>query len=155
GDETWGYAHVRDIYKRIEDWHGAPDPAYRGTGGNVFVQPAPDPSPLAPAFLKALERMGVATFPNQNGRLQESAQGGGALTDVRIRDGRRRNIPADYLYPVMDQPNLTVLTGAFVRRLTFAGKSVTGVELEWQGATREIRASSEVVLSAGALETPK
>src|SRR5262245_50042315 len=47
GDKSWGYHHVLDTYKRIEDWHGAPDPTRRGRGGKVFVQPAPDPSPLA------------------------------------------------------------------------------------------------------------
>src|SRR5712675_2730345 len=47
GDPAWSYESVLDIYRRIEDWHGAPDPKYRGTGGPVFVQPAPDPSPIA------------------------------------------------------------------------------------------------------------
>ncbi len=44
GDPAWSYESVLNIYRRIEDWHGAPDPKYRGTGGPVFVQPAPDPS---------------------------------------------------------------------------------------------------------------
>src|SRR5262245_42358424 len=43
GDSAWNYESVLNIYRRIEDWHGAPDPCYRGTGGLVFVQPAPDP----------------------------------------------------------------------------------------------------------------
>jgi len=46
-DPAWNYESVLEIYKRIEDWHGAPDPKYRGTGGPVFVQPAPDPNPVA------------------------------------------------------------------------------------------------------------
>jgi choline dehydrogenase-like flavoprotein len=45
GDDAWNYASVLDIYKAIEDWHGAPDPDYRGTGGPVYVQPCPDPGP--------------------------------------------------------------------------------------------------------------
>jgi choline dehydrogenase len=86
-------------------------------------------------------------FADQNGILQEGS-GGGALTNIRIRGGRRLNIPADYLYPVMDQPNLTVLTGALVRKLTIHGTSVTGIEFDWRGQVRTIKASSEVVLSA-------
>src|SRR5467141_4501383 len=43
-DAAWSYESVLNIYRRIEDWHGAPDPRYRGTGGLVFVQPAPDPN---------------------------------------------------------------------------------------------------------------
>jgi choline dehydrogenase len=154
GDECWGYAHVLEIYKRIEDWHGAPDPTRRGTGGIVFVQAAPDPNPMAPAFLKGTERIGIPTFADQNGILQEGP-GGGAVTNVRIRDGRRLNIPEAYLYPIMDQSNLTVLTGAFVIKLMIEGTAVTGVEFEWRGEVRAIKVSSEVILSAGAIQTPK
>src|SRR6266478_2052036 len=154
GDEAWGYRHVLDIYRRIEDWHGAPDPERRGGGGEVFVQSAPNPSPIAPAFLKAAESLDIPTFADQNGVMQEGP-GGGAITNVRIRAGRRLNVPSSYLYPVMDQPNLTLLTGAYVNRLTLEGGIVTGVEFEWQGKIRAIKSSSEVVLSAGAIQTPK
>ncbi|WP_266182131.1 GMC family oxidoreductase [Dyella humicola] len=154
GDDAWNYQHVLDIYRRIEDWHGAPDSSRRGSGGEVFVQPAPHPSSIAPAFLSAAESLGVPTFADQNGVMQEGP-GGAAITNVRIRDGRRLNIPSSYLYPVMDQSNLTVLTGAYVNRLTVEGNTVTGVEFEWQGQLRTIKAASEVVLSAGAIQTPK
>jgi choline dehydrogenase len=154
GDDAWNYQHVLDIYRRIEDWHGVPDPQRRGSGGEVFVQPAPNPSSIAPAFLRAAESLGIPTFADQNGVMQEGS-GGGAITNVRIRDGRRLNIPSSYLYPVMDQANLTVLTGAYVNRLTMKGDTVTGVEFEWKNEVRKIKASSEVVLSAGAIQTPK
>jgi Choline dehydrogenase and related flavoproteins len=58
GDTSWGYQHVLDIYKRIEDWQGTPDPKRRGTGGPVFVQAPSDPNPLALAFLAAAESLG-------------------------------------------------------------------------------------------------
>jgi choline dehydrogenase len=154
GDRRWGYQHVLDIYKRIEDWHGAPDPARRGTGGPVFVQAPPDPNPLAPAFLAAAQAIGIPIFDDQNGIMQEGP-GGAALTNVRIRGGRRLTIAVDYLYPVMDQPNVTVLTGAVVRKLTIDGTSVTGVEFAWRGQVHAITASGEVILSAGAIQTPK
>jgi choline dehydrogenase len=152
-DEAWGYRHVLDVYKRIEDWQGVPDRERRGRGGNVYVQPAPNPNPIASAFLKAAEAYGIQAFDDQNGVMQEGA-GGAAITNVRIRDGRRLNIPASYLYPVMDQPNLTVLMRAYVNRLTLEGSTVTGVEFEWRDEVRKIKASSEVVLSAGAIHTP-
>jgi choline dehydrogenase len=154
GDDAWNYQHVLDIYRRIEDWHGVRDPQRRGSGGEVFVQPAPNPSTIAPAFLRAAESLGIPTFADQNGVMQEGS-GGGAITNVRIRDGRRLNIPSSYLYPVMDRVNLTVLTGAYVNRLTIKGNTVTGIEFEWRNEVRKIKASSEVVLSAGAIQTPK
>ena len=49
GDNGWGYQSVLDIYRRIEDWHGHPDPDYRGVGGPVYVQPRRRPHPVAPA----------------------------------------------------------------------------------------------------------
>jgi choline dehydrogenase len=153
GDSAWGYNHILEIYKRIEDWQGPADPSRRGTGGNVFVQPAPDPHPIAHAFLQGAAAHGIATFDDQNGVLLEG-DGGAAITNVRIRDGRRRNIPADYLYPVMHQPNLTVLIGAHVNRITFDGATATGVEFEYRGEKRTIRVSAEVILSAGAINTP-
>jgi choline dehydrogenase len=48
-DIAWGYESVLNIYRSIEDWHGAPDPDYRGTGGPVYVEPTPNPNPIAPA----------------------------------------------------------------------------------------------------------
>ena len=51
GDTARNYESVLNVYRRIEDWHGVPDPDYRGTGGPVYVEPAPDPHPIAPAAL--------------------------------------------------------------------------------------------------------
>src|SRR5258708_13868778 len=71
GDPAWSYESVLSIYRRIEDWHGAPDPKYRGTGGPVFVEPAPDPNPVAPAMVEGAHSVGIPTFENQNGRMME------------------------------------------------------------------------------------
>jgi choline dehydrogenase-like flavoprotein len=62
GDPAWNYESVLNIYRRIEDWHGSPDPKYRGTGGPVFVQPAPDPNPIAPAMLEGARSVGIPIF---------------------------------------------------------------------------------------------
>src|SRR5215471_637221 len=59
GDPAWNYESVLRIYRRIEDWHGAPDPDYRGTGGLLFVQSAPDPNPAAPAMVEAAGDVGI------------------------------------------------------------------------------------------------
>jgi hypothetical protein len=120
GDTGWSYESVLALYRRIEDWGGAPDPAYRGVGGPLYVQPAPDPSPIAPTMVEGARSIGIPTFENQNGRMMEGA-GGGAIADVRLRHGRRLSVFRSYVYPYMDRPNLTVLTGALVTRLIFEG----------------------------------
>src|ERR1700751_5370639 len=154
GDPAWSYESVLNIYDRIEDWHGAPDPKYRGTGGPVFVQPVPDPSPVALAMLEATRSVGIPTFENQNGRMMERA-GGCSFVDFRNRDGKRQSVFRCYTFPYMDRPNLTVLTHALVTRITFAGKRATGVECIYDGKNHHISAGLEVVLSLGAIHTPK
>jgi choline dehydrogenase len=154
GDSAWSYESVLKMYRRIEDWHGAPDPKYRGTGGPVFVQPAPDPNPIAPAMLEGARSVGIPTFENQNGCMMEGA-GGSSILDLRIRDGKRQSVFGSYTFPYMDRPNLTVLTHAFVTRLTFEGKRVAGVVCNCDGKTQRIGARLEVILSLGAIHTPK
>jgi choline dehydrogenase len=154
GDSAWGYESVLDIYHRIEDWQGTQDPRHRGTAGPVFVQPLQNPSPAAPALFEKIRSLGIEIFENQNGRIME-ADGGAAVADMRIRDGKRQSIFRTYVFPHMDQPNLTVLPHALVTRLTFEGSRTTGVEISYEGSTRHIRAGREVILSLGAMHTPK
>src|ERR1700756_5585563 len=154
GDPGWNYESVLKIYRRIEDWHGAPDVKYRGTGGPVFVQPAPDPNPIAPAMLEGARSVGIPTFENQNGRMMEGT-GGCSIMDVRIRDGKRQSVFRSYTFPYMDRANLTVLTHTLVTRITFEGKRATGVECIYNGKTHRISAGLEVVLSLRAIHTPK
>jgi choline dehydrogenase len=154
GDPAWNYESVLNIYRRIEDWHGAPDPKYRGSGGPVYVQPAPVSNPIFPAMLEGARVAGIPTFENPNGRMQEG-QGGCSIQDIRSRDGKRQSIFRSYTFPYMDRPNLTVLTGAMVTRLTLEGIRATGVEIVHNGQVQRIGAALEVVLSLGAINTPK
>ena len=154
GDPAWNYESVLNIYRCIEDWHGTPDPKYRGTGGPVFVQPAPDPNPIAPAMVEGASSIGIPTFESNNGRMME-ADGGASILDLRVRDGKRQSVFRSYTFPYMDRPNLTVLTHALVSRVTFQGKRATGVECIYNGNTHRISAGHEVVLSLGAIHTPK
>jgi choline dehydrogenase len=154
GDQAWSYESVLDIYRRVEDYHGAADPRYRGSGGPVFVQRAPEPSPLAPAMVAAARSVGIPTFESPNGRMMEGP-GGAAISDINVRDGKRETIFRSYTYPIMDRPNLTVLTEATVTRVTFRGNRATGVEFVYHDTTLTVGAELEVVLSLGAINTPK
>jgi len=80
GDTAWNYESVLKIYRRMEDWQGAPDPTRRGTGGLVFVQSAADPNPIAPAMVEGARSIGMPTFDSNNGRLMED--GGGPLLSM-------------------------------------------------------------------------
>src|SRR5258707_3263068 len=83
------------------------------------------------------------------------ADAGVALTNVRIRDGKRLSVFRTYVYPWIDRSNLTVLTGTLVTKVLFDGKRVTGVEVVRDGKLEQFQAGCEVVLSLGAIQTPK
>ncbi len=154
GDDGWNYQSVLAIYRRIEDWHGPADPTRRGQGGPVYVAPAHRPQPTATLLLEAARSLGVPTFDSPNGAMMEG-DGGAAINDLRIRDGKRLSVFRSYTYPKMAQPNLTVLSGALVSKLTFEGNKVTGVEVLLNGLPRRFGITREVILSLGAVNTPK
>ncbi|TCR64590.1 GMC family oxidoreductase N-terminal domain-containing protein [Bosea sp. BK604] len=154
GDPGWNYDSVLNIYRRIENWQGKPDPKYRGTTGPVWVQPANDPSPIAGALLDAAEGLGIPRFDHPNGEMMEGA-GGVAYADMLVREKRRHSLYRAYVRPIADRPNLTILSETVVRRVLFEGRRATGVEIERAGTTSAVKASTEVVISAGAINTPK
>ena len=153
-DPGWSYESVLSLYRRLEDWQGKPDPRRRGKGGLVHVEPARDPNPIAPAMLEAARSLGIPTFDDQNGEMMEG-NGGAAITNVRIHEGRRLSLFRTYTYPYMDRQNLTVLTRALVERVALAGKRAVGVEFLRDGQSRRIAARREIVFCLGAVNTPK
>lgn len=154
GDDAWNYDATLATYRRIEDWHGAPDPQRRGSGGLQFVQSAPAPNPIAPAMLVAAANHGMQVFADQNGAMMEG-DGGAALANLCLRDGKRASVFRNYVYPLMAQPNLTVLTHATVVRVVLEGQRAVGVDLVHARRALRIRARHETILSLGAIHTPK
>jgi choline dehydrogenase len=154
GETAWRYDAVLELYRSIEDWHGKPDPHFRGVGGPVFVAPANDPHPAAHAAVDAARSLGIPTFDNANGEVMQSATGA-SIGDLRIRNGRRESVYQSYIRPQLGRENLTVLTHAEVQRLVFRGRRVIGVEIIHRGQRQTIAATTEVVLSMGAVNTPK
>ena len=154
GDPAWSYDSVLNIYRQIEDWQGAPDPDRRGTGGLLFIDSGIGNGPFVPAMFEGTRSVGIPTFDSINGRMMEGP-GGCSLVEFRMRDWQRFSIFRSYTFPYMDRPNLTVLTSAPVTRLIFEGRRVTGVEFTYQDRVHRIPAGLEVVLSLGAINTPK
>jgi choline dehydrogenase-like flavoprotein len=154
GEPAWGYQPVLDLYRHIEDWHGVGEPNHRGRGGLVFVQPAPDVHPLGTATVDAARSIGIPTYQSPNGRLMEDTRGA-AIADLRWRDSQRISVFGTYTVPYLEKPNLTVLPHALVTRVIFHGKRATGVEVFHAGVVHHVAAAAEVVLSLGAIHTPK
>jgi choline dehydrogenase len=110
--------------------------------------------PFSLALLDAAESVGLPRFPNPNGQMMEEPAGC-AVVDETVFEGHRRSIYRSYLYPVMNQPNVTVLTGALASRVLFEGKKAAGLEFLYNGQLRQVRAAQEVIVSTGAIQTPK
>jgi choline dehydrogenase len=154
GDAGWGYESGLGIYRRMENWQGAPDARYRGKNGPVWCQPANNPHPLAPAMLQACKALGYPVFEDQNGKREEDGVGFALMNQI-IREGRRQSMARSYLYPVLSRPNVTVLVNTHVDRLVMAGSKVTGVQITRADGQSVISAKSEVVVSSGGINTPK
>jgi choline dehydrogenase len=154
GDPAWGYQSVLGIYRRIENWQGANDPLRRGIGGPVFVESAVQPQPVALAMIEAAQALGLPSFDSPNGEMMEG-RGGVAINDLIVRDGRRVSVFRSYVQPRRGQPNLTIRTHTLVSKLILNGTSVIGVEVIQDGEYCQYRAEHEVILSLGAINTPK
>ncbi|MGD1877373.1 MAG: GMC family oxidoreductase [Kiloniellaceae bacterium] len=154
GDPAWGYESLLGVYRRIENWQGTSDRRRRGTAGPVYVRSAVDAQPVALAMVEAAGSMGLPRFDSPNGEMMEG-RGGVALNDLIVRDGRRASIFRSYVQPRRGQPNLTILTHGLVSKLVCRGTSVVGVEIIRNGQRQRYFAQHEVVLSLGAINTPK
>jgi choline dehydrogenase len=105
-------------------------------------------------MIEGARSVGIPSFENPNGRMME-AEEGASIEDIQARNGKRQSVFRSYVFPYMDRPNLTVLIDALVTRVIFRGKRAIGVEIYHGEKTKQIRANSEVVLSLGAINTPK
>lgn len=154
GDSGWGYEQGLSVFRKVEDWQGKPDARYRGKGGPVWVQPAHDPHPVAPAMLAACRSLGLPVLDDQNGAREEGT-GGFAFMNQIVRDGQRQSMARAYLYPVLGRKNVTLLVNTHVDRLTFSGTRVTGVQIRRGNTVSNVSAKSEVIVSAGGINTAK
>lgn len=154
GDSAWGYEHALGIYRRMENWQGAPNARYRGKGGPVWCQPASNPHPVAIAMLEACRSLGMPMLEDLNGAREESS-GGFALMNQIIKEGQRQSMARAYLYPVLSQKNVTLLVRTQVDRLTFNGTRATGIEVRDGSGSRRIGAKTEVIVCSGGVNTPK
>jgi choline dehydrogenase len=155
GESAWNYENVLRIYRRIEDWNGPANPRYRGSGGIVKVGlPEAPINPVAPALIEAAGAFGMPKVTDLNAETMEGI-GGAGMPNLIVRNGRRVSMAAAYIHPYLDRPNLTVLLGAQVHRLDLSGKRVSGVQFLYDGKLMSVAAAHEVILSTGAINTPK
>ncbi len=152
GMASWNYAHCLPYFNRMENCLAAdPDDPFRGHDGPLALERGPATNPLFEAFFRAGEQAGYPRTDDVNGYRQE----GFARFDRNIRRGRRLSAARAYLHPVMNRPNLDVVTRAFVSRVLFEGKRAVGVEYQrGRRRSQQVRATT-VVLCGGAINSPQ
>ncbi len=150
GNPGWAWSDVLPFFKRAEhNERGADD--FHGSGGPLNVMDLRSPNRHSPDFVQAGVEAGYAHNPDFNGAEQE----GVGLYQVTHKNGERYSAAKAYLTPHRARPNLHVLTGAHATRILLEGKRAVGVEFVHGGQKRELRATREVLLSAGALLSPQ
>jgi choline dehydrogenase len=151
GCKGWDYASVLPYFKRIETFSGSGD-QYRGDRGPQHVAFSRVNVRLTEAFVEAAQQTGYPFNPDYNGARQE----GVAYSQLSQRRGWRNSSARSYLAPARRRRNLTLLKHTLVTRVTFDGDRASGVEYRSRGAhVTTVRARRGVILSAGAIESPK
>ena len=150
GNPGWSYDEVLPYFKRAEHNERGAD-AFHGTGGFLNVKDLPEPNPYSLRFVEAGVAAGFPANHDFNGARQE----GVGIYQVTHRDGERHNVAKGYLRPAMGRSNLQVITGAHTTRILLEGRRAVGVEYRQGGALHQVRASREVLLSAGAVQSPQ
>jgi len=147
GCEGWSYADVLPYFKKSEH-NDTYDNEFHGRGGPLAVSQPSAPLPICDAFIEAAEQIGIPRMGDYNGEKQDGA----GYYQLTQRNARRASAAMAFLAPVRARPNLTIRMGAQVRRITFKDGRATGVEM-MEGS--HIEASCEVILSSGAIGSPR
>ncbi len=151
GNPGWSYDEVLPYFKRSETFVDGGDPALRGHSGRLKVTLPHWPHPVCEAFLQGAQEMGMPLNPDYNGASQQ----GVGYFQRTIDQGWRVSTSAAFLRPAQRRSNLRVVTGAQVQRIQIANAMATGVEYVQAGVLRTIHARREVIVCAGAINTPK
>ncbi|MEJ0038154.1 MAG: GMC family oxidoreductase N-terminal domain-containing protein [Gammaproteobacteria bacterium] len=150
GLEGWDYASVLPYFKRLEtSWRG--ESRFHGASGPVGNTLIDYPESLFLPLQQAARNMGLPIVDDHHAERQE----GLSRIELTVSGGKRASSSRSYLEPAKNRPNLTVLTGAHVTRVTLEGSRATGVEYLRNGQVGQVRAAREVVLCGGAYNSPQ
>ena len=150
GNPGWSYVDVLPYFKRAED-NARGESDFHGIDGPLHVMDLTSPNKLGPVFVEAGRQAGYPVNTDFNGLRQE----GVGMYQVTHRNGERCSAAKAYLTPSLKRPNLRVFTGAHTTRILIEQQRAVGVEFVHEGQTKQLRAAREVLLCAGALQSPQ
>jgi choline dehydrogenase-like flavoprotein len=150
GAPGWGWSDVLPYFLRSED-NVRGDSEFHATGGPLRVEEQRSPRPVDRRLLDATAAAGIPEVPDYNGPEQDGA----SMFQVNQRGGRRWSAADAFLRPALGRPNLELATRATVLRVELEGNRATGVRFADRRGEHVVRASREVILSAGAIGSPQ
>jgi choline dehydrogenase len=151
GNRGWSYREVLPIFQDMESYQGDADDEFRGRGGPLKVTESNESGAIYDALIKAAGEVGIAYTKDYNGAKQD----GIGMTQSTIRGGRRMSTAICYLDPARGRQNLTIQANALTECLLLDGKRCVGVRYTVDGQQREARATREIVVSAGSINSPQ
>lgn len=150
GNPGWSFADVLPYFKKAEhNERGADD--FHAVGGPLNVMDLAQPNGFSELFVQAGEQAGYARNADFNGPEQE----GVGHYQVTHKQGERYSAAKAYVTPNLSRPNLRVFTGALITRILLEKKRAVGVEFEHEGQTKQLKCQREVLLCAGAIQSPQ
>jgi len=150
GNAGWSFEDVLPYFRRAEDQERGED-SLHGAGGPLAVSDVCEPHPLCEAFIAAAQQAGFPRNDDFNGPAQEGA----GYFQLTARRGRRWSTAVGYLRAARRRGNLTVVSNALTSRILFSGRRAVGVEYRRGDATHIARADGEVIVAAGAFNSPQ
>lgn len=146
----WAWEDCLPAFKRCETWEeGAND--LRGDDGPLRINRSPDPHPVALALIEGMAELGYARLDDPNGPSND----GVGLANYNIAAAKRWSSATGYLEPVLAHPNLSIVTETRASRVIIKRDKAVAVELIIDDQPFVVEASSQIVLAAGAFETPR
>jgi choline dehydrogenase len=150
GARGWSFADCLPYFRRCEDWQdGASE--QRGAGGPLRIERPADIHPVAQALIDGAAALGIPEIDDPNGPSNEGA----ARANFNTSGGKRWSSERGYLRPILDRPNLTVITDSLAIGLALENGRCAGVRHLVEGELRETWASERVILALGAIDTPR
>lgn len=150
GNPGWSYKDVLPFLMRMECYELG-DPSYRGHAGPMYITRYVDRDPLSEGYHAAAQQTGVPAVEDYNGPRFE----GVGYLQYNTRRGLRRHTADNYLRPAMQRPNLTVESSALAQRVEFEDRRAVGLTYRRGEATHTVRVRREVLLAAGAIQSPQ
>jgi choline dehydrogenase-like flavoprotein len=150
GCDGWDYRSILPYFKRAEDNQRFADD-YHAYGGPLGVSMPVSALPICDAYIRAGQELGIPYNHDFNGR----QQAGVGFYQLTQRNRRRSSASLAYLTPIRDRTNLTIRMGARVSRIVLEGARATGVEIVTKGGIEIVRAEREVLVTSGAIGSPK